>query len=157
MSTHKTVFTFLRAWAIMQPVETPATLLLGFKPFKKVLTYSPGQVSGAVNVLHLCPGAQRLARSVDGHVGIYSQLALCGGRRWRSTLSGKGVWVQRYDSSEKNKREEGRETESDFHTRHVALTGAQGLQDELKLSDSCSSLLSTAHFWLHHQLHQTYT
>ena len=52
-------------------------------------------------------------------------------------------------------REAGRdtETERDFHTRHVALTGAKGLQDELELPDSCSSLLSAAHFWLHHQLH----
>lgn len=51
----------------------------------------------------------------------------------------------------RNKRK--REVESDFHTRHVALTGAQGLQDELKLPDSCCSLLSTAHVRLHHQLH----
>lgn len=43
-----------------------------------VITYGSGQVSDAVDVLHLCPDAQRLSWSVDGHIGIYSQLALCG-------------------------------------------------------------------------------
>lgn len=44
--------------------------------FLMALTDSPGQVSDAVDVLHLGPDAQRLSWSVDGHVGIYSQLAL---------------------------------------------------------------------------------
>ncbi len=58
-----------------------------------VLTYSPGQVSGAVDVLHLCPDAQGLTWFVHGHIGIHSQLALCGETRTRCTLSGKYVWV----------------------------------------------------------------
>lgn len=40
------------------------------------LTYGPGQVSDAVDVLHLGPDAQRLSWSVHRHIGVYSQLAL---------------------------------------------------------------------------------
>lgn len=49
--------------------------------------------------------------------------------------------------------EEGGQRQIDLHTGHVAVTGAEGLQDELELPDSCGSLLSAAHVWLHHQLH----
>lgn len=42
-------------------------------------------------------------------------------------------------------------------TGHVALTGADGLQDELQLPDRRRRLLSAAHVGLHHQLHETYT
>lgn len=43
-------------------------------------TYGSGQEADAVDVLHLGPDAQGLAWLVDGHVGVYSQLALCGER-----------------------------------------------------------------------------
>lgn len=47
------------------------------------LTYSLGEVSDAVDVLHLRPDAQRLTWLVHRHIGIYSQLALC--REGRTT------------------------------------------------------------------------
>ena len=82
-----------------------------------VLTYSPGQVSDTVDVLHLGPDAQRLTWSVDGHVGIYSQLALWGGGSKMMHIDRErslGLEVQQL----RKQREAGTdtETESDFHT-----------------------------------------
>lgn len=53
----------------MQPRDALLHVLLA-------LTYSPGQVSNTVDVLHLRPDAQGLAWLVDGHVGVHSHLAL---------------------------------------------------------------------------------
>lgn len=66
-----------------------------------VLTYSPGKVSDAVDVLHLCPDTQGLAWPVDRHIGIYSQLALCDRIQRCTELSGKELRVSGYGSSEK--------------------------------------------------------
>lgn len=86
---------FDHAGVIMDLWESHPSSYLSFKfwTFGLVgLTYSPGQVSDAVDVLHLCPDAQGLAWFVDWHIGIYSQLALCGERRrWEISL-GFRVW-----------------------------------------------------------------
>lgn len=59
-------------------------------------TYGSGQVTGTVDVLHLCPDAQGLSWSVNRHIGIYSQLSLWGERGTRRTLRrGRGRGAQK--------------------------------------------------------------
>lgn len=75
-----------------------------------VLTYSPGQVSDAVDVLHLRPDAQWLTWFVHRHIGIHSQLALCGETWTRCTLSGEisldlDVWQKKKERGRQRDRE----------------------------------------------------
>lgn len=69
---------------IIHPADLALSLLI-------LLTYGPGQVSDAVDVLHLCPDTQGLTRYMHGHVGVYSQLALWGERGQRCKLRTKYV------------------------------------------------------------------
>lgn len=42
-----------------------------FPPLGGALTYGPGQETGTIDVLHLCPDAQRFPRDMHGHISIH--------------------------------------------------------------------------------------
>lgn len=85
-------------FTVQDDLFTPITPL-GFHPdtlqgyaldLSPCLTDGPGQVSNAVDVLHLRPDSQGLTGSVHRHIGVHSELSFC---RWGTKTYARSVFT----------------------------------------------------------------